>query len=1195
MGAYLNYYISPSESKIQLFFNKSYKTISRLNFDDAYRSVYNPEEEGTYLSRSFKFSLLAFNEFMDLDFLNIDPNNISWEIVGPHILYYDENGQPFDTLGGFFVSRSYENPFEAFLDINNSYWYYASRNLPAGIEFGPNSFFIKVKYLNPETTSEETEVSSVPTIAYFPVEIISYYDKDDPWHNVNEDSDPSLGKYNAINSYIPVLQGGFDEVLYSKAGMSPKQDNDPFYLNALKLQNGMINYIDLEGKLYSKAAWLDKNRYDLKGGTNLIYNVNSNHSLNFYQDLSYKELKSKGTQFIGMVSGGLDNSNISNNIAEEDSFANGDYLSCAWNPQQNVQKENYLYTSPTVKESDYKNFKFDLGISEDNLTNFNNYLSQLEETQTTLQEIQSAYNELSDFLNNFKTAAGGFLSSFYLKKLDYYPFFEVKRKVIEKLQIIQSYLTSILNFCDLYATEDWVDSLRSAVNRQYDFWNELSFIISSYGFANLMPISEIINVYSDTIKDIDFDDSSWSTGATITGLVDTYNNLTNAFLEDLNTLAAYESKYTEFYDYLSGFANYFINENNTWPKYLDNYYNILQNFYNNNNYSKSYSEFLEEWVKPIIISYQKAGLYTYSGSVSEDLFWTKSGSGYFSNFVSDKLESLSWCLNQLDVTINTLSSFSPSSATFSLKMGPNNIIQVHNLMTYDKPIVNVNSFEEESELSFLWDWDGTTTKINDDSILTPLIGAGYKYTSGGQSYFNGMLMGKIERNSKTFTGLFGYNKNVQTMFLNARDGSAIFGKAGTNNEPGPGQIIIDPSSNKGLIYSSTYWSNYGVDGKPSSYSSANLAKAGMLIDLSTPEIRFGNGNFVVTSEGHVTAAGGGKIAGWNITDTIITSFNNGNGITIDSGRTMTGLDENGNKVYTNGQGKIYGGSHNILGSSENGFYLSSDGMSIGSKVYIDSNGVMRLGAGAVANSGNFWTIDGGNNSYISYGTVGSNGSVYIGTDAIKLGSQFSVDNNGYLEAKNIKATGGSIGGWNISDSCIWSTDGKVALYNDGRITGGSEGKTFTLSGNGLSFTGANGINIDANTGTFKGTGFELSNAGLAISAGTITLGSRFKVTSDGTLTANHAVLNSADVTGKITATSGKIGGWTIDGNSLQCSGAVINGDTGTIVAMWPEQGTGIDVGRTAGALAKWQSDLETVPVQTTSGNVCLVYAVPSNG
>jgi len=47
-------------------------------------------------------------------------------------------------------------------------------------------------------------------------------------------------------------------------------------------------------------------------------------------------------------------------------------------------------------------------------------------------------------------------------------------------------------------------------------------------------------------------------------------------------------------------------------------------------------------------------------------------------------------------------------------------------------------------------------------------------------------------------------------------------------------------------------------------------KTGMQIDLKTPSINFGSGNFSVTKEGKMTAKGGGSIAGWAISDTDLT-------------------------------------------------------------------------------------------------------------------------------------------------------------------------------------------------------------------------------------------------------------------------------------------------------------------------------------
>jgi len=105
------------------------------------------------------------------------------------------------------------------------------------------------------------------------------------------------------------------------------------------------------------------------------------------------------------------------------------------------------------------------------------------------------------------------------------------------------------------------------------------------------------------------------------------------------------------------------------------------------------------------------------------------------------------------------------------------------------------------------------------------------------------------------TGLFAYDENVQTYFLNAEDGSAIMGKAHS------GQIIIDPKTDKGLIYSSTFYKEFDDTGKPKNYYRSNENGEGMIIDLTTPEIRFGNGNFSVDKNGQMIAKGGGRIGG----------------------------------------------------------------------------------------------------------------------------------------------------------------------------------------------------------------------------------------------------------------------------------------------------------------------------------------------
>lgn len=78
------------------------------------------------------------------------------------------------------------------------------------------------------------------------------------------------------------------------------------------------------------------------------------------------------------------------------------------------------------------------------------------------------------------------------------------------------------------------------------------------------------------------------------------------------------------------------------------------------------------------------------------------------------------------------------------------------------------------ELDSINGWDGTGIKLSDDYILTPQVGAGKKDSS---NTFTGMVMGTVSKNENDEkVGLFGYNQGMQSLFLNAEDGSAIFGK-----------------------------------------------------------------------------------------------------------------------------------------------------------------------------------------------------------------------------------------------------------------------------------------------------------------------------------------------------------------------------------------------------------------------------------
>ena len=186
---------------------------------------------------------------------------------------------------------------------------------------------------------------------------------------------------------------------------------------------------------------------------------------------------------------------------------------------------------------------------------------------------------------------------------------------------------------------------------------------------------------------------------------------------------------------------------------------------------------------------------------------------------------------------------------------------------------------------------------------------------------------------------------------------------------------------------------------------------------------------------------------------------------------------------------------------QTGFYLSQEGLSIGSKVKINADGVMYIGSNAVKEGGksgknpNCWTINGNTNqSYITYkggsqfraatSKPDDNGKIYLGTDGIFLGGYFSVDKNGKLISKS-----GTIGGWTIDST---------ALYKNNLV----------ISSNGT-------IDVIKDRGTSKAQ-----------------IQWQLKYNGD-------AILNQATIKGTVTATSGSIGGWIIKDKTLRSSSSNI--------------------------------------------------------
>lgn len=304
-------------------------------------------------------------------------------------------------------------------------------------------------------------------------------------------------------------------------------------------------------------------------------------------------------------------------------------------------------------------------------------------------------------------------------------------------------------------------------------------------------------------------------------------------------------------------------------------------------------------------------------------------------------------------------------------------------------------------------WDGNSVSIDKDGngvILAPQVGAGKKETQGEYANsFTGVLMGEVKEAGRTSTevGLFGYSKGIRTIFLDANSGMATFGKNGG------GQIILDPSLNKAQIKSGNYKASIG-----------SVAGEGMLIDLTEPSIKFGNGNFILDSTGKLITknivATGGTIGGWKLSSDTLYGGSENN---------QVGMSSNGSKYA------FFAGANNNTGRDAK-FRIGHDG-----SIYAEYGTIGGWSVGKYTLSANNITIN-------------SNGNIE--------GPGWSISGNGVASFNDIRVNGGSIGQNSVS--------GGQLVFNYGSLGGNA------VSTGGFSFNAGNlssGIKIDNSNKTLS--------------------------------------------------------------------------------------------------------------------------------
>lgn len=576
---------------------------------------------------------------------------------------------------------------------------------------------------------------------------------------------------------------------------------------------------------------------------------------------------------------------------------------------------------------------------------------------------------------------------------------------------------------------------------------------------------------------------------------DTVNNYINSFNNILEkkywvsydilcakTGSAYvlADQFTKFKQFEDNLIALCTESNLTWLQFAHYGFGPEQEFKNLKNQLTAYSKRLTNGVSYTLDSIKQDVLNNYYNSI------VKYQDSYYERSYNNRIATLREELNEVNIKLADYQKIVTSQTSGYIK--------------HSKPIVMILN---RYELSNINGWDGNKLYIdanNNEYILAPQMGAGTKTNS----LFTGVIMGVKQFNRTDTThvqqiGLFGYSKGLQSFFLNSEDGSAIFGKSGA------GQITIDPTSNKALLYNATYWKEYNAYGKPVNYTSSNVNMKGMLIDLTTPYIHFGDATGKIYSGSHTTLTGGddgfylshdgfsigtgftisktgiseiirenSNISGWNIKEVTVKdeSGNNhkeislvsklNNGIFMDSNQSVI--------VLGSDEGRIYSGSHYSLNSTAKGFYLSNKGLSI-SGTYTDgsNNYTSRI---EISTTGNPKIFTGKHNTLDSGGD-----GFYLGNDGFSIGSSFKLNTGGTLQE------GSKISGWSVkkvdvlnestgatnSDICLISTENN-GIFLD------APSSTIVLGNNGGRIYSGKHYNLSSTQ-----QGFYLSNKGLSIS------------------------------------------------------------------------------------------------------------------
>jgi len=326
----------------------------------------------------------------------------------------------------------------------------------------------------------------------------------------------------------------------------------------------------------------------------------------------------------------------------------------------------------------------------------------------------------------------------------------------------------------------------------------------------------------------------------------------------------------------------------------------------------------------------------------------------------------------------------------------------------------------------------------------------------------------------------------------------------------------------------------------SSLAAGNVFQISSSQDIEDPASMISSSRFKVSAGGQLTGSSvlltGGTITGATTitSDVTIQGSVSANSILVPAtiagspatiANASASIDNKGNAVFRSGS---------IGGFNMDGTTLFSD-----SAEFVVTGSTGQITGSQVLFTGG--KIGGFDMDAISIAS--SNGNLIMSSSGQITAS--SADLTGDLNATHIKADSGSIGGFDLSSTTFNSTDGNISLN--------SSQKAFRISN---ATFGNTGIQLEHNSGTPRahigksdGEGFKFDGTNVVMSSSAFLLGSRAGGNSfvsgsnggieisgsafhllNGTITASNV-----DLSGKITADSGEIGGFSITENAISSS------------------------------------------------------------